>query len=359
MKSFMRYALTLMTIFTLAALLLWLFWPVQITLEGSGTVQPRFEDLVSITPVESGMVCRVMKTPPQEVQAGEPLFEYVPSGKFSVVSYVRMTPPGGGEQEPEPLPDWYQKAERERIARIDAANRWSGRVVTQSKIARKWERDLSSRLTVAVPREADLMREQLQQRENKRLGRENANKVYTFNETLGESMPTEQGIPMASPVTGTLFSLWVQPQTQIFGSPSTLPTPQPGSPPRAALHVSASSPVGEIIPPGTPLEVLALVPVPPHSLQMLEGWQAILTKEGQAAPFPAAVTKLEIGRVSISPADARLILPEVSTGQESVFVRVSLVENRSETIGTSVKVRLVPPSRPRVWFWLKNEKVSN
>jgi hypothetical protein len=113
----------LITVFVLAILLSWLFWPVQVILEGSGTIQPRFEDLVPITPTESGMVCRVVAERFHEVRAGEPLFEYVPAGKFSVLFHSTMTQPGGSAQEPEPLPDWYQKAERERIARIEAANR--------------------------------------------------------------------------------------------------------------------------------------------------------------------------------------------------------------------------------------------
>jgi hypothetical protein len=350
----------LIAVFALAALLAWLLWPIRVTLDGSGTIQPRFESLVRITPTESGMVCRVLAERFQKVRAGEPLFEYIPAGKFSVLSYVRMTPPGGVELEPEPLPDWYKKVERERIDRIEAANRWSGRVLSQGTNAHKWESDLASRLAMAVPREADLVREQAQQRENVRLGRENSNKVYTFDETIGESVPTEQGIPLASPITGTLFSFWVQPQTQIFGSPSeALPIPQAGSPPMTALYAATSSPVGEIIPSGTPLEVLALIPVPPHSLHMLEGWEASLLNEGRVAPFPAAVTKFEIGRVSINPADARLVLPELPAGQESVFVRLSLEENSQEKIGTAVQVRLVSPSRPRAWFWLKKEKIGH
>jgi hypothetical protein len=208
---------------------------------------------------------------------------------------------------------------------------------------------------MAVPREADLLREQAQQRENILLGRENANKVYTYNETIGESVPTEQGIPLTSPISGSLYSLWVQPLTQIFGSPAaSLPVPPPGSPPRAVLHASASFPVGEIMPPATPLEVLALVPVPPRSLHKLEEWQASLFVQGQVASSPAAVTKTEIGLVSISPADARLVVPDVPADRESVFVRLGLAQGTPEKTGTSVKVRLVSPSRPRAWFWFDN-----
>lgn len=336
-----------------AALLAWLFWPVRITLEGNGTIQPRFEDLVRIAPGESGMVCRVMAKRLQEVQSGETLFEYIPSGKFSVLAHVRMTPPGGAAAEPEPVPDWYQKVEGERIARIEAANRWSARVRSQVKRALKWESDLAQRLAMTVPLEMDLMRVQARQRENTRLGRENANRVYTFNESLGESVATEHGIPLVSPATGILYSLWVQPQTQVFGAPSTtLPTPAPGRPPTIALHAGTSSPVAEIMLPGTPLEVLALMPVLPRSLHKEGGWQATLTGAGQSSAAPAGMTKIEFGRVSLNPADATLLVPELRAEGESVFVRVSLAADESATIGSAVRVRLVSPSRPRVWYWL-------
>ena len=322
-------------------------------MEGSGTIQPRFEDLVRVVPSESGMVCRVMAERLQEVQAGEPLFEYIPEGKFSVLSYSRMTTPGGAEPEPEPLSDWYQKAERKRIARIEAANRWSARVLSQVKNARKWESDLAQRLTMAVPREEDLLLVQAQRDENIRLGRGNANQVYIFDETLGESAPTEQGIPLVSPATGTLFTLWVQPLTQIFGSPAaTLPKPLSDDSPSMALHVAGSYPVGEIMPAGAPLEVLALIVISPRFRKMCGGWQVSLTSEGENLAFPPGVTKVEIGSVSINPDDARLVMPELSITQESVFARLSLSENNPGMLGTTVRVIIVSPWRPRVWFWL-------
>ena len=347
----------LLAILALAALLTWLLWPVRITLEGRGTIQPCFENLVRVTPGESGMVCRVMAKRLQEVRSGEPLFEYIPAGKFSVLAYVSMTPPGSAAAAPEPLPDWHQKVERERIARIEAANRWSSQVLSHGSKALKWEHDLAQRLTMTIPREGDLMLEEVQQRENVRLGRENANKVYTFNEASGETVATEQGIPLASPATGTLYSLWVQPRMQIFGAPATtLPAPAPGVPPMMALYSNASSPVAEIMPPGTPLEVLALIPVPPRSLHWQEGWQASLVSEGATFAVPAGPASVEIGRVSLNPADARLVVPVLSAGKESVFARLSLLENNREMIGTAVRVRLVSPPRPRAWFWMGAEK---
>jgi len=349
----------LLALVALAVLLTWLLWPVRIVLEGTGTIQPRFEHLVQVIPGESGMVCRVMAERLGKVQAGEPLFEYIPAGKFSVLTQASMIPPGGAVPEPNLPPAGYQKVERDRIARIEAANRWSSRVLSRGNEAPKWEHDLAQRLTMTVPRESDLMLAQAQQIENTRLGRENANKVYTFNAAIGEIVATEQGIPLASPTTGTVYSLWVQARMQIFGAPAvTLPTPIPGGPPMIALHASGSSPVAEIMPPGTPLEVLALVPAPPRSLHRQEGWQAGLASEGTGVAVPAGVTKVEIGRVSLDPADAGRIVPELAAGQESVFVRVSLLDNDQELMGTTVRVRLVSPPRPRVWFWLGETRRS-
>jgi hypothetical protein len=349
----------LLVLIALAAILTWLLWPVRITLEGRGTVQPRFENLVRVSPEESGMVCRVMAEPLQEVRAGESLLEYVPAGKFSVLAYARMTPPGGAAPEPEPLPVWYEKVKSERIARTEAANRWSSQVRSQGNKALRWEHDLAQRLSMLVSREGDLTEAQAQQRENIRLGRENANKVYVFDEVRGEMVATERGIPLLSPATGILYSLWVQPKMQTFASlHDPLPVPVPGGPVMTALSVGTSPPVAEIIPPGTPLEVLALLSVPPRSLQKHEGWQVRLTGGGQGIAAPAPVTRVEIGRVPLNPADAGLLVPELSSGQAGVFSRISLPENNLQKIGTAVQVRLVSPLRPRAWFWLA-EKWDN
>jgi hypothetical protein len=44
------------------------------------------------------------------------------------------------------------------------------------------------------------------------------------------------------------------------------------------------------------------------------------------------VIKAEIGHVSINPADARRVMPELPSSRESVFVRLSLAENSAEKI---------------------------
>jgi hypothetical protein len=348
-----RRPAVLLSLFALSTLVAWLLWPVSVTLEGYGIVQPRLEDLVRVIPFESGMVCRVMGERLQEVSAGEPLFEYVPEGKFSVLSYSRMTLPGGGEPEPETLSSWYQKVERERIARIEAVNRWSARALSPAPSARKWESDLVQRLAMAVPREADLALAQAQNDENIRLGRENANKVYTFDEAIGESAPTERGIPFASPVTGLIFSIWIRPRMQIFGAPITpLPTVVPGGPPITALSTGVSSPVAEIMPQGTPLEVMALVAIPSSFRHGGEGWQASLFSEKESRAVFAGETRVEFGRVTINPVDARLVLPELLVTRESVFIRLSLLGKIPAAIGTTVRVRLISPVRPRAWTWL-------
>ncbi len=106
------------------------------------------------------------------------------------------------------------------------------------------------------------------------------------------------------------------------------------------------------MPPGTPLEVLALIPVPPRSLCGLEGWKSSLVSEVTGVAISPGATGIEIGRVSIIPADAGLIVPELSSAQECVFTRLSLSESDREMIGTKIRVKLISPPRPRAWFWL-------
>ncbi len=347
----------LLLLLLLSALLIWLLWPVRITLEGFGTVQPRFENLVSVTPRESGMVCRMRVERFQEVREGELLFEYIPEGKFSVLAYTRMTPPGGGAEESEQIPGWYRKAEDERSARIAAANRWSSQLIKEVKSAQRWESDLARRLAITVPREADLELAKAGQKYNLQRGRENANKVYSFNEAIGEMVPTEQGLPLASPVSGLLYSLWVQPQMQIFGSSAAAtPSPEPGSPPMSVLHAGGSSPVAEIMPPGTPLEVMALLQVPPRAVQGGAGWQASLVEKGESVNLPAGVTKIDFGSVALDPADARLLMPALITAQKSIFVRVSLPQEYQGKPGRAVRLRMVSPLRPRIWLWFAKYK---
>jgi hypothetical protein len=338
-----------LSVAVLVSLIVWLLWPVQITLEGNGIIQPVFEHLVRVIPPESGVVCKVTSARLNEVRKGEVLLEYIPVNKASFLAYSTMASPGGISQ-PEALPEWYTELEQRRKVRIDAANRWQGLMFKQHP--RPWERELASRFVRLAVNEGDLERIIAQQRENVRLGREAANRIYVFDDSLGRSVAAERGIPLASPADGILYSFWVQPAMQITGAlPSNLPAVPSGSAPMRAIGSgTAGTPVAEILPPAAPREVLGLVPAGPHLAEFISEWQAVLAGTGTDA---VEVANIEFGSVPISPADAKFLVPGLAGAQESVFVRLRLKEGNLPLLNRTVGVRLVSARYPRVWFWLK------
>lgn len=329
--------------------IVWLLWPVKVTIEGIGIIQPVFEQLVKVIPPESGVVCRVSSARLNKVRTGDVLLEYIPVNKASFLAYSTMTPPGGISQ-PEALPEWYTELEEKRKVRIDAANRWQGLVFKQHP--KPWERELASRFVRLAVNEGDLERIIAQQRENTRLGREAANQVHVRDETLGRSVPAERGIPLLSPADGILYSFWVQPAMQITGAMrSGLPPAPPDGPPVRMLGAgTAGTPIAEILPPGASGEVLALIPVVPGPLGSVNGWQGVLEGAGAAS---MEATTIESGSVPIGPDDAKLLVPGIAGGQESVFVRLRLKEEVLPLLDRTVRIRLVSPSHPRAWYWLK------
>ena len=77
-------------------------YPVASAVEGVGTIEPLFEDLVLITSDFSGIVTRMRVGLRQDVDRGEPLFEYLPEGQWAVQSRGGMTRPSGSPPEPAP-----------------------------------------------------------------------------------------------------------------------------------------------------------------------------------------------------------------------------------------------------------------
>jgi len=105
--------------------------------------------------------------------------------------------------------------------------------------------------------------------------------------------------------------------------------------------------------PETPHEVFGLVPIPPAALRELSGWRVSLTPPGDRAPVPLAVTTIELGRVPIDVADARLVVPGLPVTRDSVFVRLRLAEAPPrERLGAPLLFTLTSPARPRLWLWL-------
>ena len=341
--------LRIIIIVVLVSLLAWLLWPVQVILEGNGIIQPVFEQLVQIIPPESGVVCRVTSSQLSNVRAGDILLEYIPASKASFLSYASMTSPGGINQ-PEALPEWYIELDQRRKTRIEAANHWQGLMFNQHP--KPWERELARRFVLLAVNEGDLERNRAQQQENVRLGREAANKVYVHDDSLGQIVPVEQGIPLSSPADGILYSFWARPVMHITGPMhSALPVMPPGSPAmRAIASGTAGTPVAEILPPGVPSEVLALVPVDPSLRWLTNGRESVFTA---IVTDSMGIRGIEFGSVPISPDDARLLVPGFASAQDAVFVRLRLAEGDLADWDRKVSVRLISPRYPRAWYWLK------
>src|SRR6266850_5452494 len=107
--------LSLVALVLLGALV-FLLYPMRVAVEGMGTIEPVFDDLVVVFPDVSGMVTRTRVSVGQDVEPGTPLFEYLPDGEYSVLGYASKTKPGG-KAKPEPLtPAWYRPVNEKRIA---------------------------------------------------------------------------------------------------------------------------------------------------------------------------------------------------------------------------------------------------
>jgi hypothetical protein len=313
-------------------LLVYGLYPVRGSVEGVGTIEPVFEDLILITSHFSGIVTRMRVELLQEVAAGAPLFEYIPEGQWSVTAYGGMSRPSGSPPVPPALEPEWRRAERQRhAARRDAIRRWSKRLMSPAQRALTWEHVLQQRLNAKVDRETDVAMEAAQAAENVRRGRQDANLPNVFDRGIGMWRATEDGEPFPSAVGGLVYSLWVRQRSQFS--------------PAAAL--------GEIWRSETPLEVFGLVPIPPAPLRDLAGWRASLTAPGERTPEPLPVGAIVFGRIPIDAGDAQAIFPGLPITRDSVFVRLTLAEPPArERLGAPLIITLTSPARPRVWHWL-------
>jgi hypothetical protein len=322
--------LWLVTVIVLAVPLAFAVYPVHRSVEGVGTIEPLFEDLVLITPNESGIVTRMHVSLHQDVARDAPLFEYLTDG-WAVTSYGGMSKPSGSPPEPPPAPPaWYREGNQRRVARADALRHWTTRLYSRSQRPLTWEHLLAQRLNAKISQEDNLAMAEAQA-ENVRLGRQDANLVQIFDRGVGMYRSTEDGQPFPSAVAGMVYSLWITRRLQFNGP----------------------SPLGEIMRPETPHEVFGLVPIPPAALRELSGWRVSLTPPGERAPVPLVVTTIELGRVPIAVADARLVVPSLPVTRDSVFVRLRLAEAPPrERLGAPLLITLTAPARPRLWLWL-------
>jgi hypothetical protein len=312
----------------LAAALAYVLYPVRRVVEGMGSIEPVFEDLIVVTPDRSGMVTRVRVSSRQDVDRGTPLFEYLPDGQWAVQAYGSMTPPGGAAEPPPAEPEWSRTINQRRLARAEALRRWSARVFSHSERPLVWERLLEQRLNVRVAREDDLALEAARAAENARLGRHEANVVRVFDQALGMYRGTEDGQPFSSDVAGLVYALWVMQRSQFHAA------------------------VGEIMKPGTPVEVLGLVPGPPAAFREASGWTAGVTAPGES--LESLVTRtVELGRIALDARDASILFPHLAVTRDSVFVRVGLEGTpERDKLGKLVRITLTSPARPRLWLWL-------
>src|SRR5258707_11641866 len=83
-------------------------YPVTSAVDGVGTIEPLFEDLVLITSDFSGIVSRTREALRQDVDRGEPLFEDLPEVQWAVTARGVTTTTSGSPSEPAPaLPEWF------------------------------------------------------------------------------------------------------------------------------------------------------------------------------------------------------------------------------------------------------------
>lgn len=313
----------------LAAAAAYALYPVGGVVEGMGVLEPVFEDLVLVRPDRSGIVTRMRVRRRQEVERGTPLFEYLGDGQWSVLAHGSMSGPGGAVDQTPAEPEWTRAITQRRLARAEALRHWSARVFAHGGEPRMWERLFEQRLNVRVSQEDELALSEARAAENARLGRHDANLVHAFDQSLGVIRATEDGAPFSSEVEGLVYSLWVMQRSQFFPAP-----------------------VGEIMKPGTEVEVLGLVPIPPKAVRAAPGWTA-----GVAAAVESAtafeVTSVELGRIPLDARDAQVLFPDLGVTRDSVFVRLALRSLLSrDDLGKLVRITLTAPARPRLWLWL-------
>jgi hypothetical protein len=325
--------LWVVVIILLLALLGYLSWPMRVSSNGVGVIQPEYEQLIRVDPPEDGIIVLVKAGRLETIAKGATLFEYIPHSQYAVIMYARMTKPGG-ETEPEPLSEFNRTIDSRRIRRTEAANRWNSQVMAVGVAPVEWERSLASRFATVIPREEDVIIQERIKAENIRMGQENANMVQVFDKDIGMYRATSTGIQFVSPVSGTLYSFWVTSRFQIF----------------------RSSPIAEIMPPGVPTEVLGLIhrdsPLLMHGPGIVD---ALALSDGRALPTTGVAPQdIRIGKVPTRVADAREILTDLKPESDSVFVRIRLSSPLpTEDFGKMVSFRIHSERRPRIWFWIK------
>jgi hypothetical protein len=314
----------------LAAILLvgavgYLLFPVGDGVPGVGVLQGSVESLVPVTPPLSGLVSRVAVRPPSPVTTDLPLLAVVPMRDAGILVEASPTKPGGGDDPGPGPPPEIEQASRERSVLASAGQRWISRVRATREHA-TWEIHLANRLAVAASRAGDLRVVEARTRYNEQRGRFEANLPQVFDPAAGRSQPSTRGVPVAAPAGGTLVSLWAMPMTQVF----------------------AGATIGEVLPDGAAMEVIAVVPE--RAARRLEARGANVRFDD--GPWPA-VSSVLVARTPIEPADVRLLVPGLEPAVPGVFVRLRLAAAVDpQWLGRLVGYELTIRSRPRLWGWV-------
>jgi hypothetical protein len=317
----------------LCAVLAYVLFPVRVVIEGKGTVEPVFEELVSITSDKPGVIVRVHVSAGQTVERGTPIYDYLPSppwsiGTSSLYATTQLKPAPGMALGPDW--EWARAIHQRSYERAEARRRWSSRVSAAGQQPQEWERRLVKRLAIRVPGEDDLELAAAAVVENARRGTPGDQLVH-LQDPRASAAPPPPGGPFSSDVAGAVYSLWVRPLLTLWDPIQ----------------------VAEVMSRETPLEVFGLLPVSPPGLPELRWWLASLAMAGGDPDIPLSIQTIEFGRVPIEARDAKALFPKLAVTRDSVFVRVLLLNDAArEKLGAPVRVTLTSPPRPRIWLWL-------
>lgn len=312
----------------LGAALAYLFSSVRVVITGMGTVEPVFEELSVPTNKWACVVTRVFVSPGQQIERATPLFEWITDGEWVVAStgVSAMIKPGAA---PPALPEarlLYQRS----FDRAQALRRWST-LVASAERPREWEGRLAQRLSIRVERADDLAMAAVIEAERERRGSDGDLVYRERTARKGQVFMEPVGLTFESDVAGVIYSLWIRPR----------------------LPYLTVLPVGEILRPDTPIEVLGLVPSPPAALRDLDGWRADLLAPRDGSATNLVAKAIELGRVPLEAPDAKLLFPDLAGTHRSVFARFLLDDaSARERLGAPVLITLTSPARSRLSLWL-------
>jgi hypothetical protein len=288
-----------------------------------------FEQTALLRPAANGFVVRVDVAPLQRVEAGGgPLFTAVGARgeRWSVRAAAGAAPADTTFSGTEAA----TSLEERRLAEQRAGNEWCGLALKASP-GEPWEQQLCGIWSHRLLAQAELERLQGWTRANELSGLDSLNVVNVWDPVAGQYRPAYEGAPYPSDFTGTVLAVWVAPRMQI-------------GPPR---------PVAEVMPDGTPLEVIGVIPAaarPALAGRELEG--TIRPLGAALASRNVAVSGAHLGAASLTPAQVATLFG-LAVKEPSVVVRVRLkAQVDPADVGRVARFELETVRQPRVWSWI-------